>query len=81
LGNEVAQKLQVYPNPATSVISFILPDNAVATSVEVTDVRGLRVAGTRYADGQLNISTLAKGMYTLTVSDGQKVFHQRFVKE
>ena len=50
-------------------------------NVQVTDIRGARVAGASFSAGTLNISSLAKGMYTLSVSDGQKVFHQRFVKE
>ena len=81
LGNEQARTLEVYPNPATDVLRLVLPGNAEATSVTVTDLRGARVAGATYAGGTLNISTLARGMYTLRVSDGQKVFHQRFVKE
>ncbi|MFD1467717.1 M4 family metallopeptidase [Hymenobacter caeli] len=79
LGNEVAQTLQVYPNPATDALRLVLPGRAVAVSVQVTDVRGARQA-VPYADGVLNVAGLANGLYTLTVSDGQKVFHERFVK-
>ena len=81
LGNELARTLEVYPNPATDAVRLVLPGNAEATSVTVTDIRGARVAGASFSAGTLNISSLAKGMYTLSVSDGQKVFHQRFVKE
>ncbi|WP_035567267.1 M4 family metallopeptidase [Hymenobacter sp. IS2118] len=81
LGNEAARKLEVYPNPATDAVRLVLPGNAEATSVVVTDIRGVRIAGTTFSNGTLNISGLAKGMYTLSVSDGQKVFHQRFVKQ
>ncbi|GAA4359080.1 M4 family metallopeptidase [Hymenobacter saemangeumensis] len=81
IGNEIAKQLEVYPNPASSVVSLVLPGNAEATSVVVTDLRGVRVADARYHDGKVDISRLAKGMYTIAVSDGQKVFHQRFVKE
>ena len=81
LGNELACTLEVYPNPATDAVRLVLPGNAEATSVTVTDIRGARVAGASFSAGTLNISSLAKGMYTLSVSDGQKVFHQRFVKE
>ncbi|MCC3153772.1 M4 family metallopeptidase [Hymenobacter sp. BT770] len=81
LGNELARTLEVFPNPATDAVRFVLPGNAEATSVVVTDVRGARVPGASFSNGTLNISSLAKGMYTLSVSDGQKVFHQRFVKE
>jgi bacillolysin len=81
LGNELARTLEVYPNPATDALRFVLPGNAEATSVVVLDVRGARVAGTTFSNGTLRISGLARGMYTISVSDGQKVFHQRFVKE
>ena len=73
--------LSMFPNPATDVLNLSLSDNAAITSVTVNDLRGARVAGTTFAGGTLRIGNLAKGMYTLTVSDGQKVYHQRFVKE
>ena len=73
--------LTMFPNPATDVLNLALSDNAAITSVTVSDLRGARVASASFADGTLRIGSLAKGMYTLTVSDGQKVYHQRFVKE
>ena len=79
LGNEVAQALQLYPNPATDALHLVLPGRTTATSVQVTDVRGARCA-VPYDEGVLDVSALANGLYTLTVSDGQKVFHERFVK-
>ena len=73
--------LSLYPNPATEVLNLMLTENAPITSVVVTDVRGARIEGLSFSNGALRIGGLAKGMYTLSVSDGQKVFHQRFVKE
>jgi hypothetical protein len=81
LGNELARTLEVYPNPATDAVRLLLPGNAEALNVTVTDVRGARVAGVSFSDGTLRIGGLAKGLYTVSASDGQKVFHQRFVKE
>ena len=79
-GKEV-RALSLYPNPAANVLNLMLTENAPITSVSVTDVRGARIAGLSFSNGTLDISSLARGMYTLSVSDGQKVFHQRFVKE
>ena len=73
--------LSIFPNPATEVLNLTLSDNATISSVTVSDLRGARVAGATFENGTLRIGGLAKGMYTLTVSDGEKVFHQRFVKE
>ena len=73
--------LSLYPNPATDVLNLALSDNATISSVTVHDLRGARVEGATFAGSTLRIGSLAKGMYTLTVSDGEKVYHQRFVKE
>ena len=73
--------LTMFPNPATDVLNLALSDNATISSVTVHDLRGARVEGATFAGGTLRIGSLAKGMYTLTVSDGEKVYHQRFVKE
>ncbi|WP_216679787.1 M4 family metallopeptidase [Hymenobacter siberiensis] len=79
LGNEAARTLEVYPNPASEMLNISVPGEA--TSVQISDVRGARMSDVSFANGQVNISRLAKGMYTITVSNGEKVFHQRFVKE
>jgi len=79
LGNEVARTLEVYPNPASSLLRISVPGEA--TSVQVSDIRGARMTNVTFADGKVDVSGLAKGMYTITVSNGDKVFHQRFVKE
>ena len=80
-GTTEVRSLVLYPNPATEMLNVALTDNSAITSVVVSDVRGARLEGLSFSNGTLNIGRLAKGMYTLTVSDGQKVYHQRFVKE
>ncbi|RSK37412.1 M4 family metallopeptidase [Hymenobacter metallilatus] len=78
----VAEKaLTLFPNPAADVLNVALASKAEVVSATVTDLRGARVAGARFENGQLNVAGLAKGIYLLTVSDGQKSFHERFVKE
>ncbi|WP_303309889.1 M4 family metallopeptidase [Hymenobacter sp. BT730] len=82
LGKAVDRGLEVFPNPASESMRIALPGGAKASSVKVVDLRGAAVAGARYnGNGELNISNLSKGMYIVTVSDGQKTFHQRFVKQ
>jgi len=76
-----SQTLELYPNPATDVLRIAMPNNVAVVAVSVTDLRGVKVLGVVSEGNQLNVSSLAKGIYTLTVTDGQKVFHQRFVKQ
>jgi bacillolysin len=80
--SDAAQGLSVYPMPATNEVHILLGGNAEISSVRVTDVRGAAITTARYdGNGTLDVSSLAKGMYMLSVSNGEKVFHQRFVKE
>ncbi|UOQ66433.1 M4 family metallopeptidase [Hymenobacter volaticus] len=81
IGSGRAQVLDVYPNPATDMLRVTTPGNGPVVAVSVTDLQGIKVLGTQVKGGQLNVSTLAKGIYMLEISDGQKVFHQRFVKD
>ena len=71
----------LYPNPATNVLNIVLAGKAPVVSATVTDLRGAKVANARFENGQLNVANLASGIYLLTVSDGQKTFHERFVKQ
>ena len=78
----VERGLSLYPVPATNELHLLLGDNAQIVSVRVTDLRGAVVNTARYnGEGTLDVSSLAKGMYLISVSDGQQTFRQRFVKE
>ena len=78
----VERGLSLYPVPATNELHLLLGDNAQIVSVRVTDLRGAAVTTARYnGEGTLDVSSLAKGMYLISVSDGQQAFRQRFVKE
>ncbi|TGE15274.1 M4 family metallopeptidase [Hymenobacter elongatus] len=80
-GGVSAARFDVYPNPATDHLTIVLPNNAPVVSVQVLDARGASSTAARHeGNGQLDISALAQGMYTLTVSDGQTTYRQRFVK-
>ncbi|MBO0359448.1 M4 family metallopeptidase [Hymenobacter sp. BT186] len=81
LAQTTTQNLELYPNPATDVLRLTMPNNIAITAVTVTDLRGVKVLGVKVEGNQLNVSSLAQGIYTLTATDGQKVFHQRFVKQ
>ena len=82
LNSGVAEKaVSLFPNPSSDVLNISLGNRAEVLSATVTDLRGARVAGARFENGQLNVAGLANGVYMLTVSDGQKSFHERFVKQ
>ncbi|AHJ99385.1 GEVED domain-containing protein [Hymenobacter swuensis] len=74
---------RIFPNPATDVLNIEVPasiDNKAVT-VTVYDVRGAQMKQVSFDGNLLNVGTLAKGVYTLRIADGQQVTHQRFIKE
>ena len=72
----------VYPVPTTGTLQLTLTGTADISNVRVTDLRGATVSTARYdGNGILDVSNLAKGMYLISINDGQQTFHQRFVKE
>ncbi len=81
LGNEVAPQMAVYPNPATDHLQVAIP--AGKATVRVLNMTGAEVLQARVKGGKgsLNIASLPTGIYMLEVHDGQKIIHQRFVKQ
>ncbi|SHJ67688.1 Por secretion system C-terminal sorting domain-containing protein [Hymenobacter daecheongensis DSM 21074] len=73
----------VYPNPATSVLNVLVPADLLGNpvAVKVYDVRGAEMKQVSFDGSQLNIASLAQGVYMLTISTGDQVSHQRFVKQ
>ncbi|RPD49518.1 T9SS C-terminal target domain-containing protein [Hymenobacter sediminis] len=81
LSSAVEKAVVLFPNPAVNEMQVVLASKAPVVSATVTDLRGARVANARFENGTLNISALAQGTYLLSISDGQKTFHERFVKQ
>jgi hypothetical protein len=79
-----ADNFTLYPNPATNVLNIARPASSTSEqplTVRVYDLRGAEVRNLAFDNGQLQVSSLNKGIYMLTVSDGVTTAHQRFVKE
>jgi len=75
--------LTLYPNPVSSVLSTTYSGSAANTLV-VTDVLGRTVLSGAYTRNvQIDVSTLARGTYTLRLFDGQgaTLATGRFVRE
>ncbi|OON68264.1 M4 family metallopeptidase [Hymenobacter sp. CRA2] len=82
LGNEEAREARAFPNPTSGMLTVALPNNGQPKAVHVYDQRGAEVKQVRLlADGQLDVSQLRAGIYQVSLSDGQKAFRTRFVKQ
>ncbi|RTQ47144.1 T9SS type A sorting domain-containing protein [Hymenobacter gummosus] len=81
IGNEVAREARAYPNPTAGLLTVALPNEGAVQSVKVYDQRGAEVKVRVLDGGQLDVSSLKAGIYQVSLSDGQKAFRTRFVKE
>jgi bacillolysin len=78
---DAGAELSLYPNPASELIQLSLSSGAELKSVEVVDARGATATIRYEGNGQLNVSSLAAGLYLLRASDGQNTFVKRFAKQ
>ena len=79
----LASKLNVYPNPAKTVITISNDVNAVINSIEVVDLNG-RLVKTQKIDatsGQVSVSDLSTGIYLMKIKTDQGFAVKKVVKE
>ena len=81
-GNSILSHLSVYPNPANNVFT-IETGSTVDKTVEVIDLTGRLILSTNSNDAktEVNISTLAKGIYYVKIKSGVALETVKMVKE
>lgn len=73
--------LDVYPNPASSVLNIIFKENKKAFTVAVTDITGRTVIASRTAGAagiSLDIAQLPEGMYITRIEQEGKTLLRKF---
>ncbi|MCB2376428.1 T9SS type A sorting domain-containing protein [Hymenobacter sp. BT635] len=79
-----ATEVAMYPNPASNVLNLTLPQTTATKgwSVQVYDLRGHQMKQAVYnGQGQVSVAQLPKGLYQMTLTDGQQTIRQRFEKQ
>lgn len=72
------EEILLYPNPATTSISFL--DDISGSDIRVYDVLGKEVLrGSLLGENILDVSSLRAGQYTATITDGKKTQTARFI--
>ena len=78
---DAGAELSLYPNPASEALQLSLSSGAELKSVEVLDVRGAKASARYLGNGEVNVSSLAPGLYLLRATDGQNTFVKHFSKQ
>jgi hypothetical protein len=79
--DDSSQGLMLYPNPVNSILHLTLNGAAPSATLTISDLQGRTIQSVNYRDGKLDVSTLASGTYLITMDDGQRNYHQKFVKQ
>lgn len=80
----VSTKFNVYPNPATDVVTITNTESIGIDKITVTDINGRIVKTNNYnqqAEIQLNVSNLNAGVYILNVSTKEGTATKKFIKK
>ncbi|MBA5792322.1 T9SS type A sorting domain-containing protein [Flavobacterium sp. xlx-214] len=80
----VSTKFNVYPNPATDVITITNTESIGIDKITVTDINGRIVKTNNYsqqAEIQLNVSDLNAGVYILNVSTKEGTATKKIIKK
>jgi PKD repeat protein len=77
--------LSVYPNPCASYLYVLLPAGIYGYTLQICDVSGKTQVLKQQAEQQgnilqLNVASLAQGMYFIDITNGFQTYRARFVK-
>lgn len=67
LKNEKTNRMTVYPNPATDLVSFALQSDITPFRVQVFNMSGLCVINKEGTDKKLRIKEIPNGMYSVSL--------------
>lgn len=72
--------IQIYPNPATDFLNVTkVSDKA---TYKIYNAAGQLVSNGNISGGKINVSTLVKGAYVISIEDkGNDLFKSKFIKK
>ncbi|WP_395060417.1 T9SS type A sorting domain-containing protein [Flavobacterium sp.] len=78
--NVFAEKLAVYPNPASSILNIQGNNNIVFNKILITDLYGKIVFEKKENITQINIENLASGLYIIQAFSDEGRYENKFIK-
>lgn len=82
--NFLAQKFNIYPNPATHVVNITNSENILVNKVTIYDIAGKQLNTQNFnneTDLQLNVAHLASGTYMLHLQTNEGTAVKKIVKK
>ncbi|MEM7086598.1 MAG: T9SS type A sorting domain-containing protein [Bacteroidota bacterium] len=79
VGDNLAELVNIYPNPATTVLNVEVPADVEITDVALYDVLG-KNTGASLVNGTINVSGLSRGVYILKMKSTKGTLTQKVIK-
>ena len=79
VGDNLADLVSIYPNPATTRINIDVPSSVEITDVTLYDVLG-KNTGATLINGTIDVSNLSRGVYILNIKSTQGTLTQKVIK-
>lgn len=79
IGDNLAELVNIYPNPATTQLNVEVPTGVDILDVRLFDVLG-KDTGVRLVNGSLDVSNLSRGVYVLSVNTSRGALTEKIVK-
>ncbi|MBS7321204.1 MAG: T9SS type A sorting domain-containing protein [Myroides sp.] len=82
--NFLAQKFNIYPNPATNIVNITNGENLLVNKVTIYDIAGKQLSTQTFnneAEIQLNVENLASGTYMLHLQTNEGTAVKKLVKK
>ena len=82
--NFLAQKFNIYPNPATNIVNITNSENLLVNKVTIYDITGKQLSTQNFnneANIQLNVAHLASGTYMLHLQTNEGTAVKKIVKK
>jgi Secretion system C-terminal sorting domain len=79
VGDNLAELVQIYPNPVTTRINIDVPANIKILDVALYDILG-KNTGATLVNGAIDVTNLSRGVYILNVKSDQGTLTQKVIK-
>jgi hypothetical protein len=82
-GYDYDTSIFIYPNPASTVLHFTVKNSLEISAVSIHDITGKEVFATTtgLAQNQVDLTSLASGVYFATFTSGTASVTKKFIKE
>ena len=75
----ISKQYKLYPNPVSDVLS--IEGLNQPSTIEITNMIGQKIKSEETTSGKINVQSLPKGNYIITINDGKSTTNHKFIKK